>query len=352
MDLMRIHGWFAMRALCLLALLTAIAVSACGDDSDSEEAAAGQSSGNAPAELEDVSLRLDWIVDGAATCYYAALDNGYFEDEGLNVEIKEGKGSGLSLTLIGNESDDFAVADFGAMAQTLAKGVDAKMVMGIFQKSPHTIISMKDSGIEGPEDLVGKKVGASPGESPLQLLPAYLATNGVDPSEVEVVNLDPGAKLPALYAGRVDAIVAFATAELPIAETQRPGELNVQYYGDFGVSGLSSGIIVNPNTIEERPEVVTKFVAGLQKGYELCRDDPEAAVDNLVEQFPDAVTRDQALAATDIVVGLLHTENSEGEPIGAINATDAEETLATLEKYGDLPEVEPLDTYYTDQFAN
>lgn len=340
----------ATAALCAVALAAASALAACGSDSD--QGSEQTSTGGAASETTDVTLRLDWIVDGAAACYYAALDNGYFEDEGLDVEIVEGKGSGLSLTMVSNGSDEFAVADFGAMAQAIGKGVDAKMVMGIFQKSPHVIMSMKDSGIEGPEDLVGKRVGASAGESPLQLLPAYLATNDVDPDEVNVVTLDPGAKLPALYAGRVDAIVAFATAELPIAEADRPGEFNVQYYGDFGVSGLSSGIIVNPKTIEERPEIVGQFVAGLQKGYELCRDDPETAVDNLVEQFPDAVTREQALKAVEIVVGLLHTENSKDLPIGAIAAEDAEQTLATMQRYGDLEQVESPDTYYTDEFAN
>jgi NitT/TauT family transport system substrate-binding protein len=339
----------------LAALVVAVVAIGCGDDEEDnsaqQDAADTGTTQAAAKDLGEVTLRLDWVVDGAATCYYAALDKGYYKEEGLDVTIKEGKGSGLSLTLIGNNSDDFAVADFGAMAKSIGEGVEATMIMGLFQKSPHVIVSMKKSGINGPQDLAGKRVGATAGESPLALLPAYLATNGVDEGSVKIVNLDPSAKLPALYAGRIDAMVGFATVEPAIAEVQKPGEIATQYYADHGVVGLSSGIITNPATVEERPDVARGFVKALQKAYQFCQESPEEAVDMLVERFPKKVKKEEAMASLKIVNGLPHTERTEGKPIGFIDAADAEDTLETLKKYGDLKDVSSVDTYYTDEFA-
>ena len=224
------------------------------------------------------------------------------------------------------------------------------MVADIFQRNPSVIISLKSSNISGPEDLVGKTIGGTTGEAPLQLLPAYLSANGVNPDEVTVVNVDPASKPAAVLQERVDAIVGYSSSDLPIIEAQAPDQLNVQYYADFGVVTLSNGIITSNEMISQNPDVVRGFVSAVQRGFEFCEEDPDQAVQMLVDLFPQTVNPDQAGIALREVLANLHTERTEGEPIGFMNTDDWTDTLETLEEYADLTGPKAPEEYFTNDF--
>jgi NitT/TauT family transport system substrate-binding protein len=334
------------RWLLVLLTLTLIAA-ACGGD---EEGGGGSEAGGG-AELTPVTFRLDWIVDGSHTCFYAADSLGYFRDEGLDVQILEGAGSGTTATLVANGSNDFGFSDAGVVAKTINDGASIKMVADIFQRNPSVIISLKESNITAPEDLAGKTIGGTTGEAPLQLLPAYLQANGVDPDEVNVVNVDPAAKPAAVLQKRVDAIVGYSSSDLPIIEAEAPGQLNVQHYADFGVVTLSNGIITSDDMLADNPDVVRGFVTAIQKGFDFCEQDQEKAVAMLVDNFPQTVNPDQATIALQEVIDNLHTERTQDDPIGFMNADDWSDTLKTLEQYADLTGPKAPEEYFTNDFV-
>jgi NitT/TauT family transport system substrate-binding protein len=294
---------------------------------------------------------LDWLVGGAHACFYRAESGGHFADQGLDVEILEGSGSGTTATLVANGSNDFGSADVGVAVKTVNTGAELQLVSSIYQRTPSVIIALKSSGIEHAADLVGKTIGAATGEAPLQLLPAYLGANGVKPDAVKVVNMDPGSKIPALLQERVDAIVGYSTDDLPVAETEASEELAVQYYAENGVTTLGNGIVANPGFVKNSPETVGKFIKAVQQGFADCEDDPQGAVKELVARFPQSVNAEQAQIALREVLKTLHTERSEGQPMGWIAPEDFSDTLKTLEEYADLKDVKPADTYFTNEFT-
>jgi NitT/TauT family transport system substrate-binding protein len=321
----------------------------CGSSSSSNSGAAG-SSGDSGKPVS-LTFRLDWLVGGAHTCYYRTASGGYFAKNGLDVKILEGSGSGTTATLVANGGNDFGFSDAGVVSKTINGGAPIKLVAGIYQRTPSVIISLKSSGINTPADLAGKTVGASTGEAPLQLLPAYLSAAGADPKSAKVVNMDPGSKIPALLKGRVDAIVGYATDDLPAAETEAPGKLAVQYYADNGVTTLSNGIITSDKMIKEHPDTVRKFVSALQAGFADCQKDQKAAVAALVKEFPQKVNEAQATIALREVLGTLHTTRTKGKPTGYVDSQDFTDTLQTLKKYAGLTDVKPVDAYFTNQFV-
>jgi NitT/TauT family transport system substrate-binding protein len=280
------------------------------------------------------------------------LAQGYFRDEGLDVEILEGAGSGTAATLVANGTNEFGFADAGVMASTVNDGASIKMVAGIYQRTPSIVMSLKNSNINDADDLVGKSVGAAPEGAPVQLLPAYLNANDVDPESVEVVNMDPAAEIPALMQGRVDALVAYSSSELPIAEGEAPGEIAVQYYADAGVVVLSNGLITSNEMIENNPEAVQSFVNAVEQGFTDCEEDPDGAVQRLVDRFPQTVNPDQASIALREVLGNLHTERTEGKPFGYMDPADWTDTLATLEQYSGFTDPQSPETYYTNEFVS
>jgi NitT/TauT family transport system substrate-binding protein len=337
---MKIRGLLGIALTLLLALLAA----ACGGGGN-------QGGGSASGGLTPVTFRLDWIVDGSHTCYFAALQQGFFRDEGLDVQILEGAGSGTTANLIANGTNDFGFSDAGVVAKAINDGAPIKMVMDIYQRNPSVIISLADTGITSPETLAGKNVGAAPGEAPLQLLPAYLSASGVDPGQVNVVNMDPGAKISALLGGRVDAIVGYSSSDLPIAEVQSKKDLNVQHYADYGVVTLSNGIITSNDMISKHPDLVRSFVRAVQKGFEYCQANPDKAVGMLADQFPQSVNADEATVALHEVLSNLHTDRTKNQPIGYMDPADWKDTLATLVKYADLSQPKSADVYFTDDFV-
>lgn len=332
------HLWSMSLAVVLLA-------TACGGTDDN---------GAAPSDdrrIHAVTLRLDWIVDGSHAPFFAALDQGFFEEEGLAVEILEGGGSGLAATLVGNKENDFGFADAGVVAKSVEEGVPLKVVMGIYQRNKSVIMSLESSGIRTPQDLTGKKVGATQGEAPLQLLQAYLESNGVDPGTVDVINMDPAAKAPALFQGRVDAIVNFSTV-IPLVEQSAPEPLVVQHYADFGVVSLSNGIVAHPDLIENDSDVVASFVRAVQKGFEYSLENPDSVIKGLVDRFPNTVQEETARAVLDIALSGLHTERTKGEPIGVMHPADWEETGKILREVGVLTGEKPVDEYFTNEFLD
>lgn len=334
------------RWLLVLLTLTLIAAACGGDD----EGGGGSEAGGG-AELTPVTFRLDWIVDGSHTCFYAADSLGYFRDEGLDVQILEGAGSGTTATLVANGSNDFGFSDAGVVAKTINDGASIKMVADIFQRNPSVIISLKESNINAPEDLAGKTIGGTTGEAPLQLLPAYLQANGVDPDEVSVVNVDPAAKPAAVLQKRVDAIVGYSSSDLPIIEAEAPGQLNVQHYADYGVVTLSNGIITSDDMLADNPDVVRGFVTAIQKGFDFCEQDQEEAVGMLVDNFPQTVNPEQATIALQEVIDNLHTERTQNDPIGFMNVEDWSDTLKTLAQYAELTGPKAPEEYFTNDFV-
>jgi NitT/TauT family transport system substrate-binding protein len=334
----------------VLALSLGLVAAACSNNKTTTGTQGG--SGGGGKSLTGVSFRLDWIVDGSHTCYFDALTQGYFRQQGLDVQILEGAGSGTAATLVANGSNDFGFSDAGVVAKTINSGAKIKMVADIFERSPSIIISLKTSNINAPKDLSGKSVGGTSGEAPLQLLPAYLTANGVDPNTVKVVNIDPAAKIPALLKGRVDAIVAYSSSDLPVAEGEAPGQLAVQHYADYGVVTLSNGLITSTDMITNKPQVVRGFVKAVQMGFDDCQKDPAAAIGRLVDRFPQTVNKDQATIALQEVMSNLHTDRTKGKPVGFMDPQDWADTLKTLQQYAGFTDPQAAETYFTNDFVS
>jgi NitT/TauT family transport system substrate-binding protein len=267
------------------------------------------------------------------------------------VQILEGSGSGTAANLVANGSNDFGLSDAGVVAKTINDGASIRMVMGIFQRNPSVIISLKEKGITKPPDLLGKSVGATSGEAPLQLLPAYLNANDVDPKAVKVVNIDPAAKITALLQKRVDAIVGYSSSDLPIAQSQAKGGLNVQHYADFGVVTLSNGLITSNKMISDQPDTVRAFARAVQRGFKFCQEQPDEAVKQLADRFPQTVKPEEAKIALQQVIDNLHTERTKDKPVGLMDSQDWSDTLATLQKYAELSQPKAPEDYHTNQFV-
>src|SRR5215470_15507506 len=110
-----------------------------------------------PSRAADaVSLRLDWTLSGYHLPFYWAKQKGYYAAENLDVDIKEGAGSGKTVALMAGQQDDIGLADYMLMAAGVAKGMKLKGIFGEVQDGAWAVISRAEAPIKKPADLIGK----------------------------------------------------------------------------------------------------------------------------------------------------------------------------------------------------
>lgn len=298
--------------------------------------------------VSKVTLRIPWKMTGDYTPFQMGVDKGFYKEEGLEVTVAEGESSGSTVNLIANKSDTFGYADAGVVAKGIASGRPLKVIMVIYQKSPIAVISLKESGISKPADLIGKRIGAAPGGSPAVFLPAFLKANKISPDQVKLASIGGPALVPSLLEKKVDAIVSYAYLQVPPIKAQG-FDVNVINFADYGVSPLNLALFAHQDVLKENPEMVRKFVKATIKSWEEAIKNPKESVETAKKTFPaiDVAVQEQVLKDS---FPLLHTKHTEGKPIGWQAKEDWEATQELLIEYFGLEKKLPIDTYYTNEF--
>ncbi|MGI3780040.1 MAG: ABC transporter substrate-binding protein, partial [Janthinobacterium lividum] len=142
----------------LAAAAVGLTLAGCGSSSTPE---AGSSAGaSSAAPLTPVKLQLQWVAQAQFAGYYAALDQKFYEAEGLAVEILEGGPDIVPQDVLSAGDVDYAISWVPKVLGSIEKGAKITNVAQIFERSGTTQISFKDKNIAAPGDLAGKNVGS------------------------------------------------------------------------------------------------------------------------------------------------------------------------------------------------
>ncbi|WP_233139627.1 MULTISPECIES: ABC transporter substrate-binding protein [Cellulosimicrobium] len=275
---------------------------ACGQ-SDPSEAGGGEGSDG----LTEVTVTLNWVPYGEHAPFYYGVDQGIFEEEGIDLTIQPGNGSGNTVQQVAQRNTDFGWADTPPLANAISSGMPVRSVGVFLQTGPSSVEFFADQGIAEPADLVGKTVGGTPGDAMYGTFPAWLELNGVDPADVTVVNVDAAGKIAALIEGKVDAIQGFHHDQAPTIENQTGEEVDALPFADFGMNLLGTGLVAHEQLIADDPELVEAMVRATSRAFLAASEDPEGAVTAMAagaEQAPDDAVLAAQLAATVELLGL------------------------------------------------
>ena len=118
----------------------------------------------AQAQNTPIKFQLDWRFEGNTALFLTPAAKGYFKDAKLDVSIDAGNGSGGAVTRVASGTYDMGFADLAAVMEFHANNPDAPnkpvAVMMVYNNTPASVMALKKSGIKGPADLAGKKMGA------------------------------------------------------------------------------------------------------------------------------------------------------------------------------------------------
>jgi len=249
-------------------------------------------------EMVNVTYLTSFNTFGRDAYAFVALEKGYFEDAGFNVEIQPGTGTVNVLKLVASGQADFGVGDFQAAALTIAnEGLPVRIVSVIHDKSLAAIATAEGYGITTPKDLEGKKIADQPGSVNELLFPVYAEAAGIDASKVEFVAAQPPA-LPQLLASKqVDAIGQFVVGGgLILAATGAPGVFLP--YSDYLENLYGNALFVSEDTLAADPDMVVRFNEALHKGLAYSIENPEETGEILVKYQP---TQNAEVAAGEVI---------------------------------------------------
>lgn len=306
----------------------------------------------APAKaksLEKATYTLNYILYGGHAPYYLARERGYFAEQGLDVEILEGKGSAATAKLVGAGSSPLGEVDASVVLSAVAEDVPIKVVAGLVQKSPLSVIVLKASGIKSPKDLEGKKVGGTPASVVTVFFETWLKLNGVNPDKVQVVSMGPEVLDTSLVQRQVDGILGFDEHAVKI--NAAGGDSIAIHYADYGLNLPSTAITANTAFMKEKPAVVRGFVAGALRGWADAQKDPKAAVAAMMKYAPPVLKADPETDILANLVTLLHSKQTEGKPIGWMAREDWEQAIDLLSTKGDLRKKLRVEDVMTNEFV-
>jgi NitT/TauT family transport system substrate-binding protein len=259
-------------------------------EAPSASAPSESASASAPAELKPIRLQLQWFPQAQFAGYFAAKDQGFYADEGLDVTILPGAVEIVPATVVAGGQAEFGISWVPRMLAPRESGADPVVIGQVFQRSPTLQVSFKDKNITSPEQLKGKKVGSWGFGNEAELY-AGLRKAGLDPdnpSDVSIVAQQ--FDMVAFVAGEIDAAQAMIYNEYAqVLETKNPAtdelftadDLNVISWQDYGTSMLQDAIFASEAWLGQagNEDVAVKFLKASFKGWIYCRDNPEPCVD-------------------------------------------------------------------------
>jgi NitT/TauT family transport system substrate-binding protein len=339
--------WFAG----LLAAL-ALGLAACGGEDEDAAAPAGEE----PAQMDKVTLQLKWVTQAQFAGYYAALEQGFYEDEGLDVTIRPGGPDIVPEQAVLGRQAEFGIDWLDNLLATRDQGGKIVNIAQLYARSGMTEITWADSGLEQITDLRDKKVGVWLGGNEHKLF-AALTKNGIDPQQDVQVVAQPF-DMNLFLNREVDAAAAMTYNELAqVLESENPetGELyqlsdmNVLKMSDLGTGALEDGLFVREDWIadEANQDIAVRFLKASFKGWIYCRDNPDECVQYVLDAGPTLGEGHQRWMMNE--VNKLIWPNELG--VGVMNPSDFETTSQIAVDYNIVSSPPVADETYVTEYA-
>ncbi len=274
---------------------------------------------------------------------YVAQEKGYFEEQGLNVDIQHSTGEHLSLMMAGEV--DFTTADANSVLQRRADpGLPIVAVALLGQRGQQAFMALEESGIRSPEDWEGKTFGYK-----VTIPPDYLAildAESVDRTKIQEVRV--GFDPRVLTEGRVDVLAVFKSNE-PNVVRGLGFDVTVFDAADYGVPTLGLAYVVTEDFIKGRSDTVKKFVRATMKGAMFAASNIEEALDIVLKYAPNE-DREHMRFMLSAELADARSALTDSQGLGWMTAVQWEAFHDSLLRYGALTEAQDVEAAFDNGF--
>ena len=310
---------------------------------------------SAPAEMTAVELQLQWAPQAQFAGYFAARDEGFYEAEGLDVDILDG-GPDITPQVVGSDPNgpEFTISWVPKVLQVRAEDQsDLVNIAQVFQRSGTLSVAWADSGITSPADFEGKNVGVWGGGNEHEVIAA--ATEAGLEEGTDFTRVVQPFDMSLLLNDEIDVAEAMIYNEYAqVLETEnpetgalyQPEDLTVIDYNEVGTAMLQDAIFAREAWLNEEgnEDVATRFLRASFRGWMHCREDPDDCIQATVDAGSTLGTGHQAWMMNEINPLIWPSEGG----IGSMPEDTWQQTVDISVEAGIIPAAPDETAYRTD----
>lgn len=316
-----------LASLLMVGMMATVSLAGCGGDS-------GTNSG----QMDKVKLQLKWLNQAQFAGYYVAADKGYYTARNLDVEILPGGPDVVPSQKVNTGAADIGIDWVGSLLANRDKGQPIIDVAQFYQTSGLLLISKKTSAINTPADLKGKKVGVWTGGNEFEfraLMDKYKYDNSIDNNK-DMTIIKQGFTMEEFLGGQIDAASAMVYNELPVVLEAgvKSDDLNIINYNDEGVGMLEDHLFVTEDTMKNKRDILIRFLAASQKGWQDAVNDQAYAVDAVMKRAdPNTTNKDHQVTMMKEVAKLVMPAGLAADKVGFVDESKFKTTADIALKF-------------------
>ena len=282
-----------------------------------------------------IVFSLDFIPLGRHAPWYAALAEGYFKDEGLDVTIIPAQGTAQVIQAVEAGTANIGFVDVPSVVIARGNGSKLKMVAVNYQKAPYAVFSLSTgANVTQPKQLEGLNLGSGAGSFTPKIIQGFMAQQGLDPAKLTISNVAPPARATTLLSGQIPAIEFFVMAKPGLeggAKTAN-AELRTLLLADHGLELYANGIAATEDFIAKNPDVLKRFVRAALKGWKFAIDNPDKAAADQIKYVP-SLKPEAIVPEIKIVADLAITDDTRKNGFGWFDPAKMARNVEFVAKY-------------------
>ena len=275
-----------------------------------------------------LNMQLGWLASGNQLGEVAAKRMGYFEAEGIELDIQPGGPSIDGVAVVASGRFELGqVSSSPSLMLAVSQGLPIKCFAAGIQKHPYCFFSLKKKPIRTAQDMVGKKIGIQ--STGIILLKALLAKNKIDEKAVTIVPI--GADMAPLLTGQVDAVTGWLTNTSAL-KVLGPERVDMALW-DTGVKLYALPYYATTTTLQTKGDALAGFLRATAKGWQWADKNRDAAVDLLVKEYPNLDRADERVAA-DVMLSYSFGDTARAQGWGTMDPAVWAEQIALYSELG------------------
>ena len=306
-----------------------------------------------PAFAADkVALMLNWYIYGEHAPFYYGKEKGFYTAQGIDIEIQEGRGSATVTQVVAAKTVQFGYVDVPTMMRGAVKGAPVVAVGVALQTNPMSAMGFAEKNIKKPEDIKGKTVATTPGDSLSQIWPLFLKKTGLKESDFKTVSGDAVTKLNAVINGQADLLLGYVMDQSMKIKDATGKDVYPIKFADYGVNLVSSGIITNTDYLKENEDLVKRFMAATLKSIQEATKHPKDAAQAILNANPKGGKIDTLTQGFELTIPLYKDPTGTSKDLLRVSDQNMTETVNVMVEYGGLDAKAKTDlkTYYSNAY--
>jgi NitT/TauT family transport system substrate-binding protein len=301
---------------------------------------------------EKVKIGLDLTISGYHAGWLVAQKLGYFKQQGLDVAINRGYGSGDTVRKVQRGEIDVGFHHTANLIIANSEGADLRVVMSyLVQELCAAFSAAEDGNVTTPKKMEGLIWGGPKTGVCTDILPAVLLAGGADVTKVKMRLVEQAERFPMLAANTIQATDSYLDKAYYIRQELAKAKKTMVYFrfADY-VKMYSSSVTVTLETMEKRPEMIEKVIAAVIGGLNFTAKNPDQAARIIVELHPDS---DKAYIreSVDLLLFAMSDEANKTRGLGHIDMAKMQGEHDLLVKYLKLKNAVSMENIFTNRFV-